>query len=259
MKSMPKPTILIAIDTYAETESESYGRSFIQSLCNEDPRLVPERLSTEESYKDSFLGVEDFVANWWAIPVKTTVDGQARPDSFDGPSWMRKSSLIGRGMINHGITDIKYQKHPSSIWFESRWAKDVDFNHLFEAWRELSHPDIAMLHLFTEPEMHWQDYDADMSFRVGSFGGPAKPGLSNIGWAMAYGKGHAHEVDVARIKAAGFPVDERDGVIVVRVTESLADVVNDFDHFSRRRAELKALFRPDLFWIKEEPSERVVA
>ncbi len=93
-------------------------------------------------------------------------------------------------------------------------------------------------------------------FETGSFGGPAKPGLPNMGWAMAYGESYAAEVDVARIKSAGFPVDEVDGVTIVRVTDKLSDVVDDFDYFSRRRAELKAMFRPDLFWIKEEPSQR---
>jgi hypothetical protein len=256
---MAKPTILISIDTSAETEAESFGRAFIQSLCDEDKRLVPEWVSTSERYKDPFLGIDDFLTHWWAIPVKTTVDGQSRPDSFDGPFWKRKSSLASRGMVNHGITDLWYHKHPSGLWFECRWAKDVDFKHLFDAWVQLSHPEIGMLHVFTEPELHWQDYAADTSFRVGSFGGPAKPGLPNMGWAMAYGKDYAAEVDVARIRAAGFAVDERDGVTIVRVTDSLNDVVDDFECFSRRRAELKALFRPDLFWIKQEPSEREIA
>lgn len=249
---------MIAINTYAETESETFGRSFIRSLCDEDPRLIPERLSTTESYKDPFLGIDDFVANWWAMPVKTTVDGQARPDSFDGAAWIRRSSLVSRGYIDHGLIDMKYHKYPSRLWYECRWANDLDFNHLFESWVQLSHADVGMLHLFTEPELQWQDCDADMSFMLGSFGGLAKPGIANIGWAMAYGKGHVHEVDVERVKAASFPVVEIDGVVVVRVTESLADVVNDFDRFSRRRAELKTLFRPDLFWITEEPSERLV-
>lgn len=253
---MPKPTILISIDTNAETETVAFGRSFIQSLCDEDKRLVPEWVSTTESYKDPFLGIDDFLVNWWAIPVKTTVDGQSRPDSFDGPFWKRKSSLASRGMVNHGITDLWYHRHPSGLWFECRWAKDVDFNHLFNAWVQLSHPDIAMLHVFTESELQWEDHKSDRSFKMGVISGGPQQGLPNMGWAMAYGKEYTAEVDAARIKAAGFLVDERDGVTVVRVTEKLNDVVDDFERFSRRRAELKALFRPDLFWIKDEPSER---
>lgn len=80
-----------------------------------------------------------------------------------------------------------------------------------------------------------------------------KPGLPNIGWAMAYGKAYESEIDATRIRAAGFSVEQQDGVSVVRVTENLSDVADDFEKFSRRRAELKSLFRPDLFWITEEP------
>lgn len=73
-----------------------------------------------------------------------------------------------------------------------------------------------------------------------------------MGWAMAYGPGYAAEVDTARIRARGFPVDEIDGVSIIRVTDKLSDVVEDFEYFSRRRVELKSLFRPSLFWITEE-------
>ncbi len=70
---------------------------------------------------------------------------------------------------------------------------------------------------------------------------------------MAYGEGYAQEVDSERIRAHGFPVEVRNGVIIVRVTERLSDVIEDFPLFSRRRAELKSLFRPELFWIENEP------
>ncbi|WP_132833956.1 hypothetical protein [Sphingomonas sp. PP-CC-3G-468] len=246
---MAKPNIIISIDTSAETETADFGRAFIENLCHADPRLVPERLSTTEGYKEPFLGIDDFVANWWAIPIKTTVDGQTRPDSFDGPSWKRKSTLASRGMISHGITDLRHHKYPSGIWYECRWVKDIDFNHLFDAWVRLSNADIGMLHVFTDREKQDPQTEDDSWFETGSFGGPAKPGLPNMGWAMAYGANYAAEVDVVRIRSEGFPVDEIDGVTVVRVTDKLSDVVDDFEQFSRRRAELKALFRPSLFWI----------
>lgn len=248
---MAKPNIIISIETNAETEAADFGRSLIGSLCHEDPRLVPERLSTTENYKDPFLGIDDFLANWWAIPVKTIVDGQTRPDSFSGPSWKRKSVLASRGMISHGITDLRYHKYPSSIWYECRWLNGINFNHLFDAWVRLSNADIGMLHVFTDREKQELQTENGSWFETGSFGGAAKPGLPNIGWAMAYGASYAAEVDAARIRSEGFPVDEIDGVTIVRVTDKLSDVVDDFEQFSRRRAELKALFRPSLFWITQ--------
>jgi len=178
-------------------------------------------------------------------------------DVIQGPTWKRKSTLASRGMVEHGFVNSINNRISSTLWFECRWARDVDFNHLFEAWTHLSHPDIGMLHLFTQPELYWQDHEADMSFRVGSFGNGNKLGPPNMGWAMAYGNEYAHEVDAGRIRAAGFALDERDGVTVIRVTENISDVIDNFERFSKRRAELKALFRAGLFWVAEEPSERV--
>lgn len=250
---MSKPAILISIETCLETTTKDFGRSFIQSLCDQDVRLVPEKLSTTESYKDSFRGIDDFLINWWAIPEEVRIDGRFSRMAIQGPSWKRKAALAGRGMVEHGFVNQKNIRIPSILWFECRWDKDVAFDHLFEAWIRLSHPDIGMLHLFTDAERASLQSSAGNSFAVGSFGGPAKPGLPNIGWAMAYGGDYAAEVDVARIENAGFPVREVGGAIVVRVTEKLSDVIDDFATFSRRRAELKRFFRPGLFWIEEEP------
>ncbi len=251
---MSKPTVLIAIDTNAETANEAFGRSFIQSLCDQDARLVPEKLSTTENYKDPFLGIDDFLANWWSIPEEVRVDGHFSRAAIQGPSWKRKSALASRGNVSHGFINQKNMKIPSRIWFESRWAKGVDFNQLFEAWVGLSHSEIGMLHLFTEVEKELLQSEGGAWFGTGTFGGPAKLGLPNIGWAMAYGGHYADEVDVARIRAAGFLVEERDGVTIVRVTDKLSDVVDNFALFSKRRGELKALFRPGLFWMQDEPA-----
>ncbi len=243
------------METYAETATEAFGRRFVQALCEEDQRLVPELVSRSESYKDPFIDLDHFLANWWATPVKMYEDDRFIGERFAGPMWIRRSNLVSRGHVNHGLVRIDYSKSSSKIWYQCRWSKDVDFSHLFDAWVSLAHPEVGMLHLFTEPELRKRDAEPDRSFWVGSFGGPAKPGLPNIGWAMAYGKSYAAEVDVARIRTAGFPVDQNAGVLIVRVTEKLSDVVDDFPYFSRRRAELKTLFRPGLFWVVEEPSE----
>jgi hypothetical protein len=71
-----------------------------------------------------------------------------------------------------------------------------------------------------------------------------------MGWAMAYGPEDAAEVVVSRILDAGFTVSAIGGAQVVQVTDKLADVVDDYAYFSLRRAQLKSMFRPDLFWIK---------
>jgi hypothetical protein len=249
---MAKPSVLISLETVVKTEDKTFGRSFMQHLLDEDPRLEPELVSTSEHYKDPFIDLEHYLENWWAIPAKSYYDGKFMGEHSWGSGWKRKSTLASQGMVTHGLIDTKNERTISTLWFESRWHKGVDFTGLFMKWVELAKPQIGMMHLFTEAEGALVQGEHGSSFACGSFGGPAKPGIPNIGWAMAYGEGYAFEVDVDTIRSAGFPVDVIEGVVIVRVTESLADVVNDFEHFSRRRAELKRFFRTDLFWIKDE-------
>lgn len=250
---MAKPTVLISIETMAETEAKAFGNRFMQFLLDLDPRLEPELVSTIERFKDPYVCLDEFIDQWWAMPAKIEVEGESTDHHFWGPMWKRKSSVISRGMINHGLINTKNQRTASSLWFECQWEEGIYFETLFEKWVDLAVPNIGMLHLFTDAEQSSLQSSAGNSFSVGSFGGAAKPGIPNIGWAMAYGEGYSTEVDVARVGEAGFLVKKIGGVTIVQVTENLSDVIDDFAYFSKRRAELKNLFRPDLFWLQSEP------
>ncbi len=70
---------------------------------------------------------------------------------------------------------------------------------------------------------------------------------------MYYGDEFADEGDRQKMRERGFSVDEQSNGYLVTVTKRLEDVKNDFDSFSRRRAELKTLYRPGRFRIEEEP------
>lgn len=249
---MPTPTIQIGIEFYADLSSAEVGQAFIEPLCA-DPKLTPEFVSWEERFKDPFVSANEFIKKWWGQLAVMRPEGEPPIEFYWGPMWKRKSKLAGRGYIDYAKTNKFGDRIPGTVWLESRWDRTVDFNHVFDRWADLSQASIGMLHLFGPAETSSDPTEADQRFHRSSFGGPLNPGLPNIGWAMAYGEGYAHEVDVERVRAHRFPIEVRDGVVIVRVTEQLSDVIDDFPRFSRRRAELKSLFRPDLFWIKDEP------
>ena len=81
--AMAKPFIQISIESYADTEREVFGRQFIENLCQE-ALLVPELVSISERCRDPFIGIEHFIAKWWAIPVKVNEDGRFSYDLFPG-------------------------------------------------------------------------------------------------------------------------------------------------------------------------------
>lgn len=70
---------------------------------------------------------------------------------------------------------------------------------------------------------------------------------------MFFGGDFSKEVDENAVSAAGFLIETIGNGYWVQVTENINDVIHDFAMFSKRRAELKSLFRDDLFIIKDEP------
>jgi hypothetical protein len=254
-----KPNIRISLQTSADISSAEVGRAFIEALCA-DARLTPDRISITEPVREPYGGIEDFVANWWAMPSQGYSDGKLVSDWVSGPMFKRVASIKNAGKIRHRTFSFDNRLSPGHIWWDCNWDSSINVEDLFDVWSTLLNPDVAMLHIYTSTEREVVDFSReDDRFSLGVFGGPMMPQIPNIGWAMAFGPGdmnYLQDVDVPRIRAAGFAVDERDGFVVVRVTDKLSDVVDDFAHFSRRRAELKALFRPDLFSIKLEPDQR---
>lgn len=251
---MPKPNVLISLRATLLTESKEFGRSFMQALLNEDIRLEPELVSLSERFKDPYVHLENFLEKWWAVHAKMYSDGRYSGESYWGPTWRRRSNIASRGMINHGLVNIDHERTASTLWFESRWDNEIKFEALFSRWVALAKPNVGMLHMFTERELCSIRGGLSSAFAVGTFGGPAKPGIPDAGWAMAYGNGYAQDVDVDLLRHAGFLVEIIEDVIVVKITEKLSDVLDDYEHFNSRRDELKKLFRPGFFRDKNDPS-----
>jgi len=247
---MPKPSVRISMNTHHDISSEEHGRRFAEALIRAG--LAPERVSTSDYFKDPFVSPEHFAKRWWAMRVEMRVDG-VKDESYLGPSWQRRSAPAGRGYVTHGSINLRNNKIPSGVWFDSRWSAKTPFLNLFEEWVEFACPYIAILHLFTEPEQQKAKSEPERMFQLGGWGSLARRTVQNLGWATAFGDALAEEVDVEKIRRAGFPVKSLGGAWVVQVTDNLSDVALDFPNFSRRRAELKSLFRAGMFEIEREP------
>ena len=104
---MKLPYVLISIQTSAATAPPDIGRRFIEELIACDERLTPEYLSTDESYKDRYEGVDHFVSNWWAMLARTTGPNTSPSESYWGPLWKRKRKIRSSGHIEHGFINKK--------------------------------------------------------------------------------------------------------------------------------------------------------
>lgn len=246
-----KPYIQIAIRTKTETIGWGVGEKLINSLSLNGGLLLPEQVShNADKITEPFLGkaaCEDI----WASKATMRVNG-ALSDFYQDFAWRRKKAIKSSGSVVHTSRNIRGQVVPGSVCLTSACSEKVDWCSLFKTWCEIFPPQLGMLHLFTDPEL--SPSEKHNSFQIGSFNSALKPDVPNIGWAMFYGDEFAQEVDADRIAASGFPIEKLGNGYLVTVTNSIQDVVDDFPLFSKRRAELKSLFREGFFLIKHEPS-----
>ena len=184
----------------------------------------------------------------WAAPCTLRYDG-GMVELAEEFAWRRKKAIKSSGYVSHTKRNVRGQIVPGGVSFTSAYSQNVDFHLLFRQWCHIFPPQIGMLHPFLPNELaSLGRYD---SFRVGSFNASLRPDIPEAAWAMFYGPDFCPRIDVERLLAAGFFVEQMGEGILVRVTECIEDVENDFPMFLRRRAELKCLFPVGFFLNKE--------
>jgi hypothetical protein len=259
---MPKPQVEIALRTPLPTHRWDCGERIFGVLSEVDSRLVPERVGyTEEELVP--VTSNKTLRTFWILEEEEDSETPGVPHSSHSLEWRRRSKLRQSGYVRHASRNRRGELVPGSIKFSSDWNRSIDFSQVFRSWADLTEPTLGMVHLFPEQE---QLYDTEstlgewdyfrqgwVDFQMGSFGAALDPTIPNIGWGMIFGGDYAAEVNVDEIRAQGFPVDPMGTGWFVRVTDKLADVIDDYPHFARRRAELRRCFREDLFLITTEP------
>jgi len=242
-----KSYIQIAIRTKAETIDWGVGEKLIDSLGVSGGVLLPEQVSHNAAkFTETVLG-KGSCESFWASTASIRTNGTLS-DFYQDFAWRRKKSIKSSGSVVHTSRNFRGQIVPGSICLTAAHSKKVDWYALFRTWCEIFPPQLGMLHLFTSPELSPSEKHG--SFQIGSFNSALRPDVPNVGWGMFYGDEFAQEVDVPAITAAGFSVEKLVGGYLVRVTDNIQGVVDDFLSFSKRRAELKDLFRENFFLIK---------
>lgn len=246
-----KSFLNISIRTRVETESWKIGEKMLMSLISADARLCPELISKkDEDGSKEFTGF-DSVQPAWASPAVVS-DGSRSIVFHQNFEWRRKKEIKSEGYVIHTSKNIKSQIVPGSIWFKSEFIQDFDFYNIFKIWCEIFAPQIAMMHLFTKPEISEKNIRID--FMRGLFGAAMKPQAQDMGWAMFYGDEFSNVVDFDLLKNVGASVEKIKNGYLVLVTDKISDVIENFPKFSSHRAKLKSFFPEDFFIVKREPS-----
>lgn len=271
-----KCDVQLEIQTNADLTSWAVGERILSPLfCN--AKLTPQKAAifgdVTAKYGFDVENIEDCKEHW-ASKAEMRHDGSLSEFNADF-NWKRRKIAKSQGYVTFSNTNRRGKKIPARVWFRSQYRKEIDWAGLFVNWCEITAPFAAILHPLVSmdrPKRNDKDvrdynYEEDVfeqawsrflsgtfycEFRAGELNSMVS-GLTNLGWASWFGDDFAKEVNEKAIAAAGFPIQKIGNGYLVQVTEDINDVCDDFPKFSKRRAELKALFRDDLFLIKEEP------
>ncbi|MCP1646625.1 hypothetical protein J2T41_006284 [Pseudomonas citronellolis] len=233
----------ISAVTNLDTTSWRVGYDILSAFSDGDSRLIPESLYQWENKISDFNSVSACEPYWAQVAVM-----QAQGLKMDFPMglrWKRKKVVKYDAEINHTHRNIKGDVVEGSLVVEAQYHRKVEWLDVFRNVCSAMRPRYALMHIFSQDEIS--------SVKVGSLESCFSSGvlyqgkIPDIGWAIFCGDDLAGLVDSFRISVAGFSVEELGNGFLIRVTEDLQDVVEDFSLFSRRRAELKSLFKEGYF------------
>lgn len=268
--------LIANIQTLKDIQSWEVGEPLLRSVFSVE-KLKPQRAATfgEVTARHGFdVETVSDCRPHWAAKATMKMNG-AQIETLEDFNWKRTRVAKSQGMVTFPRTNMKGTRLSGGLFFESQFKADIDWIGIFSAWCSVLSPYGAILHPainLEQPARGGRDvreYSSDdeiaqnawsrfssgifhSEFRAGELNSLVS-GLTNLGWASFFGGEFGAEVDEAKISAAGFPVRKVGDGYLVQVTENINDVINDFALFSKRRAELKSLFRDGLFLIKDEP------
>jgi len=270
----------IEIHTRKDISSWETGHAIL-SVPFSKAELAPQRVATlgevTSRHGHNVESIEECEPHWG---LKGTFRFEDAPRDFMVPfNWKRKNAAKSYGDIDFSNSNDNLLRNYSAISFYAKYKKGLDWLGLFRNWCEIASPFAAILHPFIlddglkgKPksvmeysneedflEQAWSRFlhgSLYTQFRFGELNS-LRSGLTNLGWASWFGDEFADEVDEPAISAAGFPVSKIGNGYLVQVTNQMEDVKGNFPLFSKRRAELKSLFRPGLFMIADEPANHL--
>lgn len=241
---MKKPEIAFELYTRKPTADWTVGRRLLTFLTEFDDRLVPQTLDNW-GVKREFISVEE-TEPYWAIKSiqRGTKDHYYYNEMHLSVGLKRKRVVNYHTELRHMSVNRKGRVVPARMHFTATYHKAIDWEELFLGVCDILESNTAFMHYFGDSEKRWSlvrgKYYKDMSHH---FLVPAK-------YVQEQTKDFAHYIEdelVQKIKGEGFLVKKVNDGHLIKVTDNLQDVIDDFDVFAARRDQLKAMFPEGLF------------
>lgn len=235
--------ISIGFQTNNETYDWEFGKRLLEIISGFDPKLMPEAIANGEPINFRITDINE-CERAWAPELNYRFEG-ALTSYREHFHWRRFKSIQSYGSMGHSMTNKRNRFCAGVFHFRATWAARLDWASLYEQLVEHFQPRLGMLHLFTDPEQ--KKGIGTESFKLGSFGAAFNPVINEMAWAMYFGDEFAAEVDADNITDAGFLVTKFANGYLVKVSDDIDLINQDYQEFNTRRKRLKSLFREGLF------------
>lgn len=232
----------ISLLTNCDTSDWSVGKEILDAFSG-DLRLVPETLfqwETKIAEYESVSGCKPY----WAQVAKIQAQG-TKIEIPIGLRWKRKKVAKYECEVSHTHTSIKGELISGSVNVRAQFNSKVDWFELFSKLCIATRPKYAMLHIFSGSELEGIKAGTPESLFLSGVLQSGK--ISNASWSMFLGTEFLVGLDIDVLRGNGFFVDELDGGCIIRITDDIQDVINDFSSFSKCRADLKSVFQDGFF------------
>lgn len=259
MKKQLKSSVRISVISPLETSDWNIGRELLAAFQYTESRLVPQKVGTFEPLKHAVSCIDD-CAPFWAIPQSPNIKGLEC--NADGFIWKRTNAVKSYGHMMHEHRNIYGDVRDAWFVFGAAFDRKIVWLRLFERIYEVLKPRYATLNILGSVEDSPNAFgkEADASYATNDHLRGLAPialeqrGLANLAAVNFFGPDLKGEVSEESIREAGFPIERFGHEFLVQVAENVFAAEDDFAEFSRRRSELRKLFREGLFRINHEPS-----
>lgn len=193
------------------------------------PKLKPEFADSTEPLNTKILTLEDALPIWMS----------------DWFFWKRKTAPKAEGAVlgktRFGYCDLKFE-----------FAHDANSNMdaFFKAMAIAAGAEFGYLHIMSKNEFNrpLATHEAAYGFRMGAFGRFLSEKWANLGWATIFGPQQSIILPLEALTDAGFTIERWEGgVIQLKLTPNITDIINDYDFFEARRKLAKVIIGEDRF------------
>jgi hypothetical protein len=223
-----KKEILITLMTDRETKAEEFCKPFLELLYINYPALFPEFVSFEE-------------------PINVPVENMEAALSFfkvDDTLWKKRGQGVCGQMFH------KRSNSAATINISIRYTKKFFLGNLFEDVIKICEPKYAYVHLCTEEELRSPLEDlritADL-FKCAADIPIRNKGFNNLAWMNYFSEPYLARMDISGLRELEFNVKPFHKGVILKVSDSIEDIIRNLDEFIRRRKIAKSCFDDKFF------------